>query len=187
MKITSLNVKSELIDISTAYEPDPNWVFVDTLGKEHRWAYAANHKWHLPTLRIRVVHDAGDMECSLGESPCPGAACERCDDFKRAGYDREEFFVPETGEAVEPGYRTAAGPRYMRGLTAYLGEYESDELPRCGNGDAYRFEECDVPCVDVDMHGEFLVTTYGLGDDGVYRGTWQSTGEVTESARVPST
>ena len=50
MKITGLNVCANLIDASTRYEPDPDWVFTDALGKEHRWVCGDDRKWHLPSL-----------------------------------------------------------------------------------------------------------------------------------------
>lgn len=188
MKITGLNVCANLIDASTRYEPDPDWVFTDALGKEHRWVCGDDRKWHLPSLEERTVCECSDeRECSADELPCSGAACEGCEMYDFVRHKHEELFVPETGEVVKPGYRMSTGPKYIRGLMECSGEYESDEQPRCGDGEAYRFEDCDIPYADVDIHGRFYVTSCNLDNDGVYRGSWRAAGEVTQSARVSPT
>jgi hypothetical protein len=50
-------VTVEYIDVTPMSEPDPDWIFVDLLGHEHR--YTADNT--LPTLRV-VTIDEGDNE-----------------------------------------------------------------------------------------------------------------------------
>ena len=184
VKITSVNTQVETIDISGSYaEPDPDWVFVDAHGNEHRWAYAMNHKWHLPTLKHRNIPSEGERECALGNSPCPGALCDECDEFVYEIPGRSEYYVPETDEVVVPEYRDTMGARqFMPGLTTCDGEFESDEYPKVGG--TYKLEDCEFPGTDETFHGDILITSVSAKIGGVCWGTWRASGEVT---RAPPT
>jgi len=186
MKITSVEVRAEMIDISSSeYDPDPNWVFVDALGKEHRWVYAANHKWHLPTLKRRTICENSDeKECSASEAPCSGAACEGCELYDIVRYEREEWYIQKTGEVVEPRYRRAT-PQYIRGPMSYDGMYESDERPEVGG--TYKLEDCEILSADKTLYGDIFIISAEFEEGGVWHGAWRGVGEVTESARVTST
>lgn len=66
-------------------EPDPDWVFVDKLGVEHRWVDGL-----LPMIKTRPIYT---------EETCPH--CHNCEQRLL----RTEYYVPATDEEVYPKYR----------------------------------------------------------------------------------
>jgi len=183
MKITSVNVQTDMIDVSVPYEPDPDWIFVDALGKEHRWAYSANHRWYLPTLKQRSMPPEGERKCTHGDSPCPGALCWDCDEFVYETPGHSEWYVPETDEVVVPEYRNTMNERkFIPGCTTCEGEYESDELPKVGG--TYNLEDCELLGTDKTIYGNIFISSADFEVSGVCHGTWRAVGDVTESARA---
>lgn len=93
----ALEIDYERIDITSEFEPDLAWTYVD--GRGHFHAYTADEK--LPTLRGIPI-----------EVPCDGACgfeggCE--------GYTRTEYRCRLCDEVVEPKTRRPFGRRYMDG------------------------------------------------------------------------
>jgi len=176
MRITSIEVHVDPIEYPREQsEPDLKWMFVDALGREHRWVADEIGGHHLPTLESRS--DLGEKGCYLENSPCPGASCENCDEFGYVDQPRAQWYVPETDEVVVPGYRTRTERCFVQGLRTCVGTYESDEIPDLDT--TYDLENCDTTGIGGSMHGNILVKSYKRHVDGVFRGEWVATGEVT--------
>jgi len=118
IKIKSINIEKgeleQVFSILPSSEPDPDWVFVDSAGNEHRWEKLRSGAWRVPTLKF--------VE---GEPP----RCECCDQITG---EPDAWWEAPTGERVELGMRPYTGPEKVHTLPGlppevYF-EVEADEL-----------------------------------------------------------
>lgn len=103
---TDLTIEHEQIDITTRFEPDPAWQYVDPSGHYHAWS-TADPK--LPTLRTHQEH--------VG---CDDPEHEDCE-----GYTRTTYACVACDAPVEPRHRPTSGRRYMRGMQSWSAEVEA--------------------------------------------------------------
>jgi hypothetical protein len=91
------NQDRSLIETIATSEPDPNWIYVDANGHEHRWSKSGT----LPTLEHVV--DAYDTDWEGDSWPSvTHYECKRC------------------GEHVEPGSRAVNDKRIQAGHDEYV-------------------------------------------------------------------
>lgn len=97
--------RSEPINVTTLYEPDPSWRFTDTAGHFHQWhnrkgpadRYHVTEQYFIPTLRYIIEVEATDEYPETGHY-----ACQFC------------------GERVRPGYEHGAYRRFLQGVVEYF-------------------------------------------------------------------
>lgn len=89
--------QQEMIDATPLQEPDPNWLYIDAEGHEHRW-------WHDRTPTLQQIID-------IPSSGDPGE-----DDWTPAVTHLECIIC---GEHIEPGWRTPLSRRMIGGLKSY--------------------------------------------------------------------
>lgn len=94
--VTEISYEQDMVDVTMLHEPDPDWVFVDAAGHEHRWR-GDWRKADLPTLVFVRDDDHGD-ECG----------CERCPSY--------HFECRQCGQRVDPETMPSPERRYMPGL-----------------------------------------------------------------------
>lgn len=94
-----LQLDYQQIDITTEFERDPDWTFIDAAGHFHAWTKDGE----LPTLNGITV-----------EMPCNGQ-CGNDYDEPCEGYTRTEYHCRVCDEIVEPGYRRTTERKYMPG------------------------------------------------------------------------
>lgn len=75
-----------------AVMPDPNWVFVDSYGHEHRWASTDRRDGGRPEALPSLVRTFRHVDC---DGTCPNWDCD--------GYDVPEWHCVLCGDQVEPG------------------------------------------------------------------------------------
>lgn len=101
----TLEITTEVIDVTPLAEPDPKWTFTDAAGHRHYWSDTESGGPY-PTLEYRTVHDhADDEECDADDDQdlCyPVLCCKQC------------------GQPVAPGTRPPSSRRIVPGLRTYL-------------------------------------------------------------------
>lgn len=97
----TLEISTEMIDVSTMIEPNPFWSFTDAAGHDHSASMAQPDKVTYPTLILK----SGPTDWCDGD----------CDDDHWDAW----FECRQCGEKIRPG--TRAGQRRMiPGMTEYL-------------------------------------------------------------------
>lgn len=95
-----LVIEDEHIDITTEFEPDPTWEYVDPAGHYHARSTGDPAFPTLKTLREHV--------------DCDRPAHEDCEGYTRTTY---QCLVCEA--LVEPRHRRTEGRRFMRGMQSW--------------------------------------------------------------------
>jgi hypothetical protein len=98
-----LVIEDEHIDITTEYEPDPTWEYLDPAGHYHA---RSTGDPALPTLKALAEH----VNC---DDPAHGD-CE--------GYTRTTYQCIACDAPVEPRHRRTEGRRFMRGRQSWTVE-----------------------------------------------------------------
>lgn len=105
----AVTTQQDMVDVTTQFEPDPSWTYVDRKGHFHAYTGDDNTS-HYPTLKTRHVH----TECSLGgtDGGCP--------DHNECDGDWESSLVCVICEQeVTPGSRTTVGRSFIPGLQSW--------------------------------------------------------------------
>ena len=121
-----IEFSTQMIDVTTRTEPDPDWRFRDKAGHVHRWRQT-RHKcescggrlkekmWHVPTCETVTVWPAECVKCRENERRCPRGTtyCEidECD------LQREVKTVcKKCGDEIKPKRRPTRGREFAPGL-----------------------------------------------------------------------
>lgn len=132
-------MEQEMIDVTSATEPDPTWTYVDRKGHFHAYTEDKDAS-HYPTLKTSHVH----IECSLGgldgkcedSGGCDGywdgsLVCVICEQeitpATKASSERhyvpgmKSWTVEATGMWTDPGEAVSVRLNDARGLPMYFG------------------------------------------------------------------
>ncbi len=105
-----LHIETERVDVTTRYEPDPQWTFTDAAGHFHAYSFNDRHST-LPTVNYITVQE-----------PCNG-----CDDDNCEGFERREYHCLICSELVEPKTRKTTGRKYQPGLRTWRLDFRTSD------------------------------------------------------------
>lgn len=133
----TFNVSRDMLEVSMMRRPDPSWVFVDSLGHEHRWYVgehpAANYDPQARHITPTLVW-IKDGEEFFEDDDEPHAVghleCARCGQYVKPGYtsDTDRQFIPGIQRFTIDG-ATVSKQRYLDELAEELRQAESEGLP----------------------------------------------------------
>jgi hypothetical protein len=120
-----LNIDQEALDVTTEYEPDPDWAFVDTEGHFHAYSFDASGRSSLPTLTGSTITE-----------PCNG-----CDDADCEGFQRTEYHCLLCGDLAAPRHRRTEGRKTIPGRENWNLNFKTRELAASWS---YRGARCSI-------------------------------------------
>lgn len=120
--IGTFTIEQDLIDVTTEFENDPNWVHVDSHGHVHRWMAGPDPLTPLrePQRQTAVLPS---LKYVLDSEP---HWCELC----LGDYQPGHYECTICGESVSPGTRRTVGRNYIPGRKSIEFDVEEYIVPR---------------------------------------------------------
>ena len=154
IEITDIEITQDDIDVThfARYVPDPDWVFVDSDGNEHRWHFDEKGKASTPTLAYKEV-----------ELP---SICDECGHAIEGEIIIDQWMEAPTGERVMPGTKPEPnsqipnrqfmpGPKYWGGTFSMS---SGGKVPSIGS--KLQLEDCTQPDKESVLSGTIVVTEF---------------------------